>query len=267
MTLLGNPGRSLRDDAVDAFADRLDLAALHREVDLVRAGIAADQLELQAEQRGERARIGGRHRAGAERADMQLLLVEVVDRTHLEPRRIVGEADAGLGDRRAEPGDPGGVEARFRHARDRGAGDALVGNRNRGAVLGRNIVDVVGRHQSAGAGHVLRHHRGLAGQVPADMAGHRAAEQVVGAARRAADHHPDGLAREVRLGVRPALGATPAPRRRADRPSRPPLPRIVHSSRIGCVVAIDRCGPGPEVRVSRGGLTPAPNFENERSFS
>jgi len=56
---------------------------------------------------------------------------------------------------------------------------------------------MIGRHQSAGARHVLRHYRRIAGKVPADVAGNRAAEQVVGPARRAADHHAHGLARQV----------------------------------------------------------------------
>ena len=46
---------------------------------------------------------------------------------------------------------------------------------DRGAVLRRDVVDVVHGDEAAGAGHVLDDDGGIAGQVPAEMTGHQPA--------------------------------------------------------------------------------------------
>ena len=59
---------------------------------------------------------------------------------------------------------------------------------------------MIGGDEAAGARHVLRHDRRLAGEVPADVPADRAAPQVVAAARPETDDHLHGLAGErVRL--------------------------------------------------------------------
>ena len=63
----------------------------------------------------------------------------------------------------------------------------------RGAVLRRLVEDEVRRPQAAGAGHVLHDDVGIAGQVLAEMAREVARIDVVGRARRIADHHRDLL--------------------------------------------------------------------------
>ena len=69
----------------------------------------------------------------------------------------------------------------------------------RGAVLGRDLVEIVGGLEAAGARHVLRDQRRLSRNVLAQVARHHAAVEI-GGARGAADGDRDGLAREERLG-------------------------------------------------------------------
>ena len=47
----------------------------------------------------------------------------------------------------------------------------------------RDVVEVIGRRDAAGARHVAHHHGRIAGNVLADMAGDRARQRVVAAAR------------------------------------------------------------------------------------
>ncbi len=72
---------------------------------------------------------------------------------------------------------------------------------SRGACANR----IIGHLDAAGAGHVLRHDRGVAWNVLAEMAGDEPRLQVVFAADADADQHIDGLAAVEfgdRLGVR-----------------------------------------------------------------
>ena len=48
--------------------------------------------------------------------------------------------------------------------------ERLAHDAERGAVLGRDVGDVIGRTQRAGAGHVLGDHGRMAGQVTPEMA-------------------------------------------------------------------------------------------------
>ena len=70
----------------------------------------------------------------------------------------------------------------------------------RGAVLGRDLVEIIGGLEAAGARHVLRDQGRLSGDVLAQVARHHAAVEIVAAARGVADGDGDGLAGEERLG-------------------------------------------------------------------
>ena len=61
----------------------------------------------------------------------------------------------------------------------------------RGAVLGRHVVEVSGCLVAAGARHVFRHHVRVAGNVFADVAGDSASVDVMPAAWRGADDEID----------------------------------------------------------------------------
>ena len=69
--------------------------------------------------------------------------------------------------------------------------DGLIQHPDDGAVLRRDIVEIIGRADAAGAGHVLRHDVRLARQEPADMPGDQAAVGVVAAAWRGRDDEGD----------------------------------------------------------------------------
>ena len=86
-------------------AAAVDLAALHREIDVVAARIAGDELDLGAEHvaQDQRERVGiGADRAAAE---AELALEHVVP--GLDRRGLPGGADAGLAGDAAEPGELG----------------------------------------------------------------------------------------------------------------------------------------------------------------
>ena len=82
----------------------------------------------------------------------------------------------------ADPIELGGLEAHAlrselfveRHGRRADADD--------GAVLRRDVEDLVDGEEAAGAGHVLRHDIRLSRNMPADMAGEQAPAGVVAAA-------------------------------------------------------------------------------------
>ena len=80
-----------------------------------------------------------------------------------------------------------GVQPRF-------ADGAEVEDVEGGAVLGRGVVEIVHGVEAAGARHVLHHHRGIAGDVPAHVPRQHARIDVEAAARREAGQDVDGLA-------------------------------------------------------------------------
>src|SRR5262249_21237307 len=63
-----------------------------------------------------------------------------------------------------------------------------------GAVLGREVVEIIDRAQAAGARHVLHDHARIAGNEPAEMARQEPRIGVVTAARPIADDQIDLLA-------------------------------------------------------------------------
>ena len=70
----------------------------------------------------------------------------------------------------------------------------LVPLPERGAILGRHLVDVVGGLEAAGARHVLRDELGIARNVATHMARQRARIDVIAAAGTKTDQQLDGFA-------------------------------------------------------------------------
>src|SRR5215813_13876279 len=62
-----------------------------------------------------------------------------------------------------------------------------------GAVLRGHGIKVIGRLQAAGAAHVLRHNRRVAGNMLAQMPRHQSAVRVITAANAVADEERNGL--------------------------------------------------------------------------
>src|SRR5262245_1160956 len=132
----------------------VDLAALHREPDVVAAGIAGHDLHLGAEQAVDDARelIGVSGRAGA--ADGQLLAHEVFEL--VDAGAVPRDADADLIVGAADPGVFGGVELRTLVSEQRIKASAAPDHPERAAILGPDLVEPVGKPKTPGAVHVLR---------------------------------------------------------------------------------------------------------------
>ena len=213
--LLGIQSGRLPETLSRTLADPVDLAALHGQEHVGRCRKAGDDLELHAEQCIERLRIGVGAGADAGVAHDQLRIVEILERLHLGG--IGGDADIRLGRGRSEPGDLGRIEARSGGPGDRPQGRVARDDPHHAAVLGGEIVDVIGGHEAAGARHVLRHHRRIARQVLADVAGDHAAPQIVAAAGPETDQHLHVLARKGGGALRPCGRRMSKPARSRDR--------------------------------------------------
>ena len=154
--LVLEPCRLGRLPARPGVVARLDLAALHREVDLVAAGIAGDDLELGAEELVHHLRIDEGDGAARRGAGDDLALARVLDALDAG-----GVPDRhGLDHRRdrAEPLHLGGVELHAGDADGLHGREGVGDHADIGAVLRRDVVEVVDHPHAAGAGHVLRHH-------------------------------------------------------------------------------------------------------------
>ena len=110
-------------------------------------------------------------------------------------------ADADLVIGAADPVEPVAVELRGLVAEQRIEAGAAADGADHRAVLVGDVVEPVGEPQAAGAFHVLRRHRRIAGNVLAEVARDQPRVDVVAAADAVADHHLDGLAL-VELGRR-----------------------------------------------------------------
>src|SRR5207253_192079 len=105
----------------------------------------------------------------------------------LDRRGVPGDAGRDLVGDAAEPGEPGAVERRGGGGQERRGRDSAAEGSERGAVLGRNRIDVLRGAQAAGTGHVLRHDRRPARDVLADVAGNEPAIEVIAATDTVAD--------------------------------------------------------------------------------
>ena len=214
--LVAQPGRLGRLPARPGIVARLDLAALHRQVDLVAARIAGDDLEFGAEKLVHHRGIDVGDGALAGGAGDDLLLAQVVDGLHAgrEPHRH------GLDHRRhgAEPVEFHGIELHALGA-DRLRRRKIVAEHADVGAVARRLREQVVRHlDAAGAGHVLRHHGGIAGDVLAEVARDQPRLQVVFAADADADQHVDGLA-AVEIGDRLRVGRDAVKRRASAAPA------------------------------------------------
>ncbi len=199
------PVRTLAIHGVPAHAaDALHLVLLDREQDFARAGIARDDAKFGAEHVVEQHRRVARGAARLRRAQDQLGRVRVFDRLDRRVGAHIAVVRGGL--RAAEIDQRGGIVVELAFAGvacpQRIGDHARRGRADRGAVLGGDIVDVRRRDMAAGARHVDRQHRRVAGDVPAKVTRHQPRIAVVAATRDRADDKADGLtAVEVRDGV------------------------------------------------------------------
>src|SRR5262249_14951257 len=174
-------------------AATVDLAPLHREVDVIAARIAGDDLHPGAEHAvddaGELVGVGG----GAGAAHGQFVGQEIFKPGDLGAS-VPHDADAHLVVGAADPVELGAVELRGLAAEQRiKAGTAPDGAEHE-AVLGCDVEEPVGEPQAAGAIHVLGRHHRIARDVFAEVTGDHSGVDVVAAAHAVADHQVDVLA-------------------------------------------------------------------------
>ena len=186
-------------------ATSVDLTALHREFNIVAAGIARDEAELRAEHAFDDFREHVRIGAGAGAADNEFLGIQILKL--VDAGAGIGGADADFVGRRADPGKFRRVEARgFAVTNQRFEGHTTADDAHREAILGGSVVKPVGKLEAARAFHIDGDDGRVARDVFADMARHDAAIGVVTTTYREADVHFDDLA-VVEIGDRVVLGA------------------------------------------------------------
>ena len=183
---------------VERLADAVHLLAHHRQRDIRHALVALDQLELHAEQVCEQVRGHARGRAGAGAADQQLVLEQVFGALHRHAGQ--GGANRMRHFRTAEPVEFDRIELDVRHLGQRDMRHVAVDHADHGAVLRRDVVEVIGGDDAAGARHVLVHEGRIAGQQLGHLRRDQPREHVVVGGRRRRDDHPDLLAAEELLG-------------------------------------------------------------------
>ena len=120
------------------------------------------------------------------------VFVKVVECLHR--RRVPGEAHRARLVHAADPVEFRCLELHRRHALQRRGGKAGVHHADDGAVLGRDVVEVVDGAHAAAAHHVLHHDVRIARNVPTHVAGERSRIDVVAAADAGRDGEVDGLA-------------------------------------------------------------------------
>src|SRR5260370_42214832 len=155
----------------------VQLATVHGQIYIAAAGIAWHNLELGAEQIVRYLRIEHGGRTRPRRANRQCLLLGVIDGRDAGRSRY--EHDVVNHHEIANPVEFACVEL------NAGLAERLVGRRrlaetrDHGAVLWGDRVEPVRRAPTAGARHVLRHDRGIAGDVLADESREQAALSVI----------------------------------------------------------------------------------------
>src|SRR5262249_7538280 len=191
--LLGDPvGAALLDVGELPVADAVDLLPLHGQHELGHSFVATDDLEPGAEYLvhcpREQLRVG--RRTGA--ADDHLALEHIVN--GLLGSRVPGDHDAELVGRAADPLHLARIETHAGVAKQDLRRDRALHRTDHGAVLGGDLVNIVGRYDRAGTRSVLDHDVGPTGNMPHKVSSHRARREIVAATDVGADHDGDGLA-------------------------------------------------------------------------
>src|SRR5262249_50840032 len=188
------PGLVGRDQARPRpSAAALHLAAFHGEHHLAAARIAADDLHLGAEHAVENARelVGvGTHRGAADGDLLGEQVLELLDARGGVPRHAHAHLVVGA----ADPGELGAVELGALLAEDRIEPGAAADGGDHAAVLWGDAEHPVGEPQAAGAFHVLRHDRRIAGDVLGEVARDDAGVEVIATADAVADVEIERLA-------------------------------------------------------------------------
>ncbi len=155
----------------------VDLAAFHREMDVLRAFVAGDDLEFVVEHRVGEHRVVVLRGAGRLRAGHHFGVGDVGERLHRRGVPHIGHLRFAVG--AAEPHHLHRIEAHARRLKQRRRRQAVERCADRGAVE-RAVGDELVHHgHAAGAGLVLHDDGGIAGDVFAPVPLQRAGSDVV----------------------------------------------------------------------------------------
>ena len=180
-----------RDRRPGEPAGALRFAALDSERDFTAAGITQNDFEFRAQHGVQHRRIIG-SRTRATRRDDQILLQDVVESLH---RRIrARDADVNIVIGAAEIMELAGIMFHRRQAEKRFKNDARLESADDRAILGRDIVNVVGGDIAARARHVGNDDVGIARHMLAHMAGDQPRIGVIAATGRGSDNDLNGFA-------------------------------------------------------------------------
>ena len=181
----------------------MDLAAVDSQDDVTGVLIAADDLELGAQ---DRIQGGGKNMhaaANAIRPDNHLLTHEII--CVLDRRALADDAQVGVGCRRSQPAELSRVEVRAPVSHDRPCRYQPVQGAELEPVLRRKRVDVIGGLEAAAAGHVLDDDRGRTGNAAAEMRADEPGPDGISAGRSDVGNELDLLA-GVKLVLRGRAG-------------------------------------------------------------
>src|SRR5262245_36931271 len=161
-------------------AAAVNLLALHRKHHLRLALVAAHDLELGAQDavHGPRKQLGVGGWAGA--ADDHLDLEHILE-VHMR-RGVPGDHDAELLGRAADPLHLAHIEPHARVAEQDLARDWTLHGSDHGAVLRRNLVDIVRGDDGTGAWSVLHDDRRLTRNMPCQVTSDGARGEIIAAA-------------------------------------------------------------------------------------
>ena len=155
----------------------LDLAALHREMDLGGALVAVDHLELESKERVRHHREIVLRGAGRLRADHDLRVADILE--FLDRRGVPQIRDLRLAVAAAEPDELDWIKSYARWLQLRRRRQAVERRPNRRAIEGAVVVNRIRHGDAAGAGLVLHDHGRVAGNVGGEVPGDGARIDVI----------------------------------------------------------------------------------------
>src|SRR5262249_9177287 len=117
--------------------------------------------------------------------DYQLFLRDVLE--FGDTARVPCDTDAHFVIHAADPVELGRIELGLCRAEQWIESSAASDHAERAAVLGRNVVEPVGEHETAGTRHVLRYNRRIAGDEAAHVTRERPSINVISSAGAVAD--------------------------------------------------------------------------------
>src|SRR5262249_14748616 len=177
----------------------LHFAALHRQNDIVAAGVTFDDLEMRAKRAVEHARELIGVGAGAGAADRQLLDKQILELGDAGFPHC--DADAYLVVGAADPIEFLRIEGVALSDQERIESNAAPDRADRGTVARHDAKKVIGETKAAGAFEVFRHQCRIARDMRAEMPADHPRVEIIGAADAVADIKVDGAALVKTFGI------------------------------------------------------------------